>query len=34
MVNARAETVASEPAFRSAFKRWRCIITTKGFYEW
>lgn len=34
LINARAETVAEKPAFRSAFKRSRCLIVTDGFYEW
>ena len=34
MINARAETVASKPAFRHAFANKRCIIPVDGFYEW
>jgi putative SOS response-associated peptidase YedK len=31
MINARAETVAEKPSYRSAFKRGRCLIVADGF---
>ena len=34
MINARAETVADKPAYRTAFARRRCLIPADAFYEW
>lgn len=34
MINARAETVADKPAFRTLLTRHRCLVAVDGFYEW
>lgn len=33
-INARIEGVATKPTYRVAFKRRRCLIPMRGYYEW
>ena len=34
MIRARSETVHEKPAFRSTFRRRRCVVPVNGWFEW
>lgn len=34
IINARLETIAEKPAFKTAFKKQRCLVLADGFFEW
>jgi putative SOS response-associated peptidase YedK len=34
MINARADTVFSKPAYKAAVRRRRCLVPATGFFEW
>ncbi len=34
LINARVETVDSQPAFAESFRERRCLLPADGFYEW
>lgn len=34
LINARAETISTQPAFAESYRARRCLIAADGFYEW
>src|SRR4030042_1282785 len=33
-INAKSETITEKPSFRNAFRTNRCLVISKGFFEW